>query len=162
MRHDCFIHVISGHPNRVTGGNVTQRNNGNLCGTATDVDHHGTPGLFDWKPGTQRGSHRLRNQIDPSRPSTFSRIDDRIFFDCSNSAWYRDDHPWAHDSAAVYFPDEIRKHGFGDLKIADHTITKWTNGRDRTRRFADHLFGSPAHRISVVKHLAGVLMNGNH
>ena len=129
--HDRFVHVVSGHPHGITGGDITQRNDGNLGG-ATNVNHHGT-----WLREVRHLTLQpwARAQIHPS-PLARSAESMTAFFDGGNSIGMQSP-PVAPDPAAVDLANEVRKHGLRDFKSLI-TPSRRDERRDRTWR-PDHL-----------------------
>src|SRR5690606_5184907 len=60
-----------------------------------------------------------------------------------------------------HLANEIIQHRFGDFEVADDAVLERTDRADAAGRFAQHLFGRPAHRIAVIEHTIGAALDSD-
>ena len=73
---DVCVQIIASHLDAGIGNDTTQRDDGNLGRTATDVDNHVALGRLDVDTDTDSSCHRLENQIDITAVGMLGRVTD--------------------------------------------------------------------------------------
>src|SRR5690606_3755033 len=71
---DRFVEAVATNTDGFGIDHPIEGNDGDLTGAATNIDHHGTLGLFDRQPGTNSGRHRLFDQEHFAGTRTLGRF----------------------------------------------------------------------------------------
>ena len=153
MREDCLIELVAGNTNGLGNDDTAHGDNGDLGGTAADVNDHGTGGLLDGQVGADGGGHGLLDQISLTSAGLDRGLKDGALLD------RRDAGGDAHDDARTRGPriallgrlvDKVAKHCLGNIEVGDNAVLEGTNGHDVAGGTAEHALGLDADRQNAL------------
>ena len=90
--YNVVVEFVTSHLDGGVADDATQRDDSDLGGTASDVDHHVAFGLQHVDADTDGCCHRLMNHADFFGASLFGALADGTFFDIGDAAGDADDH----------------------------------------------------------------------
>ncbi len=109
---------------------------------AADVDDHVAARLGDGKARSDRGRHRLLDQIYLARAGALCALLNGALLDLGDAERDADDDARLHERAsAMGARDEVPQHGLGDLEVGDDPVAQRSDGADVSGRTPQHLLG---------------------
>src|SRR5690606_37324889 len=138
-----------------------QRDDRDLGRAAADVEHHRAARLVHGHAGTDRGRHRLFDEIDLARARAFGRLTDRAPLDLRRAVRHTDEHARARakKTRAVGLADEVLEHALRDVEVGDDAVLQRADRGDVTRRTAKHVLGFDADGLEHLTAAARLLAN---
>ena len=98
--HDRVVELVAGNAYRLRGDDAAERDDGNFGRATADVDDHVAAGLVDRHVGTDRGCHRLFDDVDGlARPGVFGRVLHGALLDAGDARWHADHHARSVETA---------------------------------------------------------------
>src|SRR5919197_146009 len=155
---DRLVELVAADPDRLRDHDAAERDDGDLGGAASDVDHHVPGGLADGKPGADGGRHRLLDQVGLTGPGREARLFDGSLLDAGYARRNTDDDAGVRPAVLVHLLDEVPQHLLGHVEVGDHAVLEGPDGLDRPRGAAEHPLGLDADRVD----LAGAGVHGHH
>ena len=141
MRKDGLIELVAGNTNGLRDDDAAHSDNGNLGGTATDVDDHGTGRFLNGQVGADSGGHRLFDQIGLAGTGLDRSLKDSALLDRRDTGGNADDNTRTRSPRIALLGrlvDKVAKHGLGNIEVGDDAVLQGTNGHDVAGRTAEH------------------------
>src|SRR5690606_33110648 len=123
--NDLLVHLVTCGANRVTLADVPQGDDRDFCRTTGDVDDHAARGVHDRQPGTDRGSHRLLDQVGLAGAGVEGGVVDGALLNLGDTAGDADDDAGPRDAEAIAFvdrTDEVVEHALRDVKVGNDAV----------------------------------------
>ena len=154
----CLVEFVTADANRLTRHDATERDDGDLRRTTTDVHDHVAGRFVNRQTGTDRGGHRLFDDVGLARAGELGRFHDGTLFDARDTRRHADHHARFREATLVDAVDEVAQHLLADLEVRDHAVLQGPDGLDVARGTTDHALGLGAYgeRLSVLD------VDGNH
>ena len=103
---DGVVHCVAADPHGLAGHHSAQGDDGDVRGTAADIDDHVAAGLVDGQSRPDRRGHRFLDQERFAGPGADGRLDDRPPFDFGRAGGDAHDGPWTLENTR---PRQIRR-----------------------------------------------------
>src|SRR5215210_8709307 len=98
---DRLVHLVPADAERLADDDAAEADHGDLGGAAADVHDHVPGRLGDGEPGTDRGGHRLLDQVRLARTRRERRLLDRALLDARDPGGDADDDARMGEAALV-------------------------------------------------------------
>ena len=141
MREDSLIELVAGNTDGLRDDDAAHSNNGNLGGTAADVDDHGAGGFLDGQIGADSGGHGLLDQVGLASASLDRGLKDSTLLDRRDAGGNADDNARTRGPRIALLGrlvDKVAKHSLGNIEVSDDAVLQGTNGHDVAGRTAEH------------------------
>ena len=141
---DLRVHLVAGGADRRGDDDAAERDDGDLCGAAADVDDHAAAGLHDRQAGANRRGHRLFDEVGVARAGVQRGIVHGALLDLGDAGGDADRHAGPREAKAealVHRADEVVEHLLGDAEVGDDAVVERADGDDVGRGAADHALG---------------------
>ena len=141
MREDGLIELVAGNTDGLRDDDATHSDNGDLGGTAADVDDHGAGGFLDGQVGADSGGHGLFDQVGLAGAGLDRGLKDGTLLDRRDTGGNADDNARTRGPRIALLGrlvDKVAKHGLGNIEVGDDAVLQGTNGHDVAGRTAEH------------------------
>ena len=125
---------------------AAQRDDADFRRAAADVDDHRARGFGDRQAGTDRGGHRLLDQVDLGGAGAQRRFTDGAALDLGRTARHADDdaRAGAQHLAVMDHLDELLEHLLGHGEVGNHAVLHRADRLDIAGDLAQHGLGLAA------------------
>src|SRR5262249_25265319 len=148
--NDPFVHLVAGDAHRLAVDDARQRDDGDVCRAAADVDDHVPGRLGDWHAGADRRRHRFLDEVHFTRLRAVRAVLHRSLLDLRDLRRHADDDAPAHPGVAVVrLLDEVGQHRLGDFEVGDDAVLHRLDRNDVARGAPEHFLRVLAHRFDA-------------
>ena len=155
------VKVITSHLDTGVGNNTTERDDGNLRRTTTDIDNHIALRGLNIDTDTDGSSHRFENQINITTIGMFGRVAYGTQLNLRRTRGNADDHAQRgreQSRTGMYHLNQSTHHLLTGREVGNYTIAQWADGTDVVvRLFIHHLC-----LLANGNHLVGTTVEGNN
>ena len=145
--NDRVVELIAAYSYGQTRDDAAKRDDGDLGGTATDIDDHVAGGLVNRQGRTDCRSHGLFDDEDLACACCVAGIFNRALLDTGDAGRYADDQAGLGEvTARMHLLDEVAQHALSGVEVGDDAVLERANSDDIARRAPDHSLGLRAHR----------------
>ena len=133
VRLDRGVDVERPDPHRFERDHATERDHGDLGRAAADVDDHVAHRLVDRQPGTDRGGHRLLDEVRLRGPGATGGLEHRALLDVRDRGRHADQDPRAIQPVHARALEQQADHALRDLEVGDRAAAQWPDRDDVAR-----------------------------
>src|SRR5204862_1205897 len=120
---DRAVELVTTDANALAGDDAAERDDRDLSRAAADVDDHVAGRLVHRKPGTDRGGHRLLDDVDRApRARVLGGFLHRALLNPRDTRRYADDHARFGEAPLMHLLDEVTDHLLAHVEVVDHAI----------------------------------------
>ena len=105
------------------------------------------------RPGADRGSHRLLDQVRLTRAGRERRLLDRALLDAGHARRHADDDARVREAVLVHLLDEVAEHLLGHVEVGDDAVLERADRGDRPGRASEHALRLDADRVHLARAL---------
>ena len=156
--HHRLVELVAGDLDGSGLNHAAQRDDGNISGTAADVNDHVAVGLSDVDTRADGSGHRLLNEVGPAGASLNTGVDHGALLNLGDAGGHTDEQAGLKEGEGGNLLDKLLEHPLGHVVVGDHALTQGTHGNDVAGGTAQHSLGVGAH----LQQLAGVFIHGHH
>src|SRR5574343_352707 len=140
---DRFVQLGAADTHGAGIDHAAQRDDADFGRAAADVNDHRTSGVRNRQAGTDRGSHRLLDQVNLAGTGAEGGFADGTAFDLGRAGRYADDDARARTEQlrVMHLLDELLEHLLGDGEVGNTAILHRSDNGNRARCLAEHLLG---------------------
>ena len=141
MGKDSLVKLVTGNEDGLRHDDTAHGDNGDLGGTATDIDDHGASGLLDRQVGADGSGHGLLNQVCLAGTGLDRSLKNSALLDRRDTGGDADDNARTRGPRIALLGrlvDKIAKHGLGNVEVGDNAVLKGTHSHNVTGRTAEH------------------------
>ena len=143
-RDDRLVKLVSADPDRLADDDAAERYHRDFCRAATDVHDHVAGRLVDGQTCTDRGRHRLLDDVGLASACILGGFLHGTLLDPGDARRHADHHAWLGEPVRVHTADEVAQHHLADLEVRYHPVLQGSDRLDVARGPADHPFGLDA------------------
>ena len=138
---DGLIKLVTGNANGLRHDDTAHGDNGDLGGTAADIDDHGAGRLLDRQVGADGSGHGLLDQVCLAGTGLDRSLKNGALLDRRDTGGDADDNARTRGPRIALLGrlvDKIAKHGLGNVEVGDNAVLKGTHSHNVTGRTAEH------------------------
>ena len=156
---DRLVELVTADADALGDDDAAERDDGDLGGATTDVDHHRSGRLVDRQTHPDGGRHRLLDGVGAAGSGVIGRFFDGAPLNGGDAGGHTDhDAGPGGEAPVVDLVDEVAQHLLGDVEVGDDPVAQRPDRLDVRRRASDHPLGFHADLERSV--VAGV--DGDH